>query len=71
MNLRDNQITIGELMTNSSAKALLKKEFTEVANPLMLSMARKMTLESVLNLAKGRYPQEKIQRVLSELQAMP
>ncbi|SHH85266.1 hypothetical protein SAMN02745823_01197 [Sporobacter termitidis DSM 10068] len=70
MDLQNNEITIGALISNGAAKALLKKEFPEVANPLMLQMAKKMTLASVLNLARDRYPQEKIQRVLLELQAL-
>jgi hypothetical protein len=70
MNLRDNEITIGEVIANPAAKALLKKEFPEVASPLMLSMAKKMTLAGVLELARGRYTPDKIQRVLSELRAL-
>jgi hypothetical protein len=70
MDLKNNEITVGEVITNIAAKALLKKEFPEVMNPLMLSLAKKMTLKSVLDLAKDRYPQDKIQRVLSALQAL-
>lgn len=70
MELRNNQITVGEILKNPLAKDLLKKEFPEVANPFLLSLAQNMTLASILELAKERYTQEKIDRVLAELQAM-
>lgn len=70
MNLKNNEITIGEIVSNPEAKALLKKEFPEVVNPMMLKFARNMTLGSVLALAKGRYSEEKILRALSELKSI-
>lgn len=70
MELRDNQITVGEILANPQAKALLNREFPEVANPFLLSLGRGMTLASILEIAKGRYPQEKIDRALAELQAI-
>ncbi len=70
MDLKNNQITVGEILANPQAKDLLKREFPEVANPFLLSLAHSMTLASILELAKGRYPQDRIDRVLTELQAM-
>lgn len=70
MDLRNNEITIGELISNPNAKALFKREFPEVMNPVLIQMANKMKLADVLNLAKGRYPEEKIQRALSELKSL-
>lgn len=70
MDLRNNQITVGEILKNPQAKALLNREFPEVANPFLLSLAHNMTLASILELAKNRYPQNKIDSVLAELQVM-
>lgn len=70
MDLRNNQITVGEILAYPEAKALLKKEFPEVANPFLLSLAHDMALARILELAKDRYPQEKIAEVLTRLQAM-
>ncbi len=70
MDLKNNEITVGEVISNPEAKALLKREFPEVVNPMMLLMARHMTLAAVLKLAGDRYPQDKIQKALSELQAL-
>lgn len=70
MDLKNNEVTIGEIISNPKARALLKREFPEVMNPIMLQLARNMSLGYVLNLAKGRYSQEKIDQVLSELQTI-
>lgn len=70
MDLRNNQITIGEILAYPEAKALLNREFPEVANPFLINLAQNMTLASILELAKNRYPQEKIAPVLAQLQAM-
>lgn len=70
MDLRGNQITVGEIVSSPQAKELLKREFPEIMNPLMLQMAKNMTLANVLELGKGRYPQTKIDSVLAQLQAI-
>jgi hypothetical protein len=70
VDLRNNEITIGELISNPASKALLQREFPEVMSPVLIQMAKKMKLDDVLNLAKNRYPEEKIQRVLSELRSL-
>lgn len=70
MDLRNNQITVGEILAYPEAKALLNREFPEVANPFLLNLAHNMTLASILELAKDRYPQEKITPVLAQLQAL-
>ena len=70
MDLKNNEITVGEIISNPEANALLKREFPDVMNPFMLQLARKMTLAKILDLAKDRYPQEKISRVIAELQAI-
>lgn len=67
MDLRNNEITVGEIIENPRAKALLKKEFPEVMNPIMLQFARRMTLAQILGMAKDRYTPDKINRVLGEL----
>jgi hypothetical protein len=70
MDLRNNLITVGEILNNPKAKAILTREFPELMNPLLIGMARRMTLSDVLLKAHGRYPKEKLDRVLSELRAV-
>ena len=68
MDLRGNQITIGEILQNPQAKEMLKQEFPVLFTPQILLMARGMTLSSVLRLA-GSIPTERIQRILTELES--
>ena len=69
MNLRNNQITVGELLSNPQAEALLRREFPSLFTPSLIRMARGMSLRQVLNYA-GNIPREKISRVLRELEAI-
>ena len=70
MDLRDNNITVGELLEISKARAILRREFPQFANPLTLVLARKMRLSEVLNLADGRVAPEKVRAALDELRAV-
>jgi len=67
MDLRNNLITVGEILNNPKARAILTREFPELSNPLLIAMGRRMTLTDVLMKAHGRYPKEKLDRVLQEL----
>lgn len=67
MDLRNNLITIGEILDNPKAKAILAREFPELMNPLLIAMARRKTLSDVLLMGHGRYPKEKLDRVIQEL----
>jgi len=70
VDLRNNLITVGEILENPRAKEILRLEFPELMNPLLLAMAQRMTLSDVLLKAHGRYPKEKLDRVLGELRAI-
>lgn len=69
MNLRQNQITVGEVLQNPRANALLRRELPMLfKNRMMLEMAKPLTLQQVINRAAGRIPQVKINSVLYQLQ---
>lgn len=70
MDLRNNEITIGEILTNPNAKAVLKKYLPDYSNPILLQMAKNMKLSEVLAMAQGRVEQSVIDQVLAELKAM-
>ena len=71
MNLRNGQITLGEILQNPQAKALLSREFPQFMSGMMLSMGRNMSLNQILGFAgQGNIPRSKIDRVLSELKAL-
>ena len=68
MDLKNNKIQMRELLANPTAKVILKREFSQFDNPLLLAFAGKMTLENVLELAKGKVDDEKIQNALRQLE---
>ena len=70
MNLKNLQITVGEVLRNPQARAILRREFPAVANSPMLSMANNMTLQQVLNMVRNQVPQAKINQIVKELQAI-
>ena len=68
MNLKNNKIQMSELLANPEAKAILKREFPQFDNPLLLAFAGKMTLEDVLALAKGKVEDSKLQNAIKQLE---
>jgi len=68
MNLKNNKIQMRELLANPAAKAILKREFPQFDNPLLLAFSGKMTLESVLVLAQGKVEDAKIREALKQLE---
>lgn len=67
MNLRNNNITIREILNNPTAKKLLMAELSGYVNPQMLSFASGMTLNNVLAFAKGRIEPGKVDEILVKL----
>lgn len=73
MNLRNGQITVGEILQNPRACALLKQELPQAAGLLNSPFAgayKKMPLNAALSKA-GRYlPQSRIQYLLGCLERL-
>lgn len=67
MNLRNNQITVGELMDYAPARAVFQKRFPTVLKHPMAQAARTVTLEQVIAFAGGYIPKKTIQDTLEEL----
>ncbi len=67
MNLKNNSITIGELLSNPKAKQILVREFPQYANHPLIGMAGYMPLSKVLNMASGKVPKDKLLRTIEEL----
>ncbi|MDR0863128.1 MAG: hypothetical protein LBN30_10220 [Oscillospiraceae bacterium] len=70
MDLKSGKITLGELMREPRAKALLTREFPQYDNPLTLTVARGFTLNKILDMAKGNVPQAKLDEVVAALAAL-
>lgn len=67
MNLKNNRITVGELLDYAPAKAVIQKRFPMVMRHPMVGAARTMTLEQILSAASPYIPERKLQDALSEL----
>ncbi|MFI3250647.1 MAG: hypothetical protein R3Y07_06765 [Eubacteriales bacterium] len=70
MNLRNNQITLEELMQNPKSKAVLQRRFGNLLNHPMVGMARKMSLARLAEMAKQKLPQSTIDDTIRELEAL-
>ena len=69
MDLRNGRIMMSELWENPQARAILQQEFPQFARyPMMLRMGLRMPLSRVLEYARGRVPQAKVERALQRLQ---
>ena len=68
MDLENLNITVGRLLSDQKAKSVLSREFPTLINSPVIRMYRNMPLKQVLNYAKGNVPQDKIQRIIKELE---
>lgn len=67
MDLKNYNITVGELLSNPKSKAVLKAEFPQYVNHPLVNFASYMPLKKVLDYAKGKVPQKKINKTLEKL----
>lgn len=67
MDLKHNQITVGELLDYPPARSVFQKRFPTVLKHPMAQAARTVTLEQVLAFAGGYIPKKTIQDTLEEL----
>ena len=67
MDLKRNQITVGELLDLPGARAVFQRRFPMLMKHPMLGAARTITLEQILSVAQAYVSQKKIDETLSEL----
>lgn len=70
LDLKGQKITVGEIVANPKAKALLERELNQYMTPMLLKMAKNMSLKEVLRLANGRVPQGEVDRIVRELESV-
>lgn len=70
MDLKNNKITVGELLDNPKAKELLMRDFPILNNEYLIKMARGMSLENTLELAKGLCDKDLIKKTVCDLEAI-
>ena len=67
MDLRKNQITIGELLAHPTARQVLARRFPQVVGRPIVATSGSMTLERAMKLASAYVPQKALQEALEEL----
>lgn len=67
MDLKNNRITVGELLDYAPAKAVFQKRFPAVMRHPMLGAARTVTLEQLIAVAGAYIPKRTVDETLNEL----
>lgn len=67
MDLRRNQITVGELLDNPRSRAVIQRRFPTAASTRSWERPRTVTLEQMLAFAVAYLPQKKIDEAMEEL----
>lgn len=67
MDLKNNTITLGEILKNEKAGVIIKEEFGDLMKGPLFGMAKKMSLAKILEFAKGKVDENKINEILNKL----
>ncbi len=67
MDLRNNEITLGEIMNNKDASRLIQTEFGHMLKGPLFAMAKKMSLAKIMTYADGKISKDKIEDLLLKL----
>ena len=70
MDLRRNQITIGELLAHPAARQVLARRFPQMIGRPIVMASGAMTLERAMKLAAAYVPQKALQETLEELRRL-
>ncbi len=70
MDLKNNRVTIEEIIAFPRGRALLNRNFPEMMNPFLLVIAEKMILANILKLAQGPNAQHQVDKLISDLKAV-
>lgn len=68
MNLRNQTITLGELLDNPSSKAVLEKHFGSLLSHPMIGTAKKLSLKQIISMAGNKLSPKTIEETLKELE---
>ena len=67
MDLKNYEITLGEIMKNKDAAELIQSEFGHIMKGPMFAMAKKMNLKKIITYAEGKISKDKIEEMLQKL----
>lgn len=67
MNLKNNKITVGELLDHPAARAVFQKRFPMVMKHPLLGASRTVTLDQLMSFAGTYLPKSLIEDTLEDL----
>ena len=67
MDLKNNKVTVGELIEHPGARAVLQRRSPMLMKHPVRGAARTITLEQILAVAREYVPQKKLDEALSDL----
>ena len=70
MDLRNNQITVKELLSDPAARKVLARRFPRIINLPVVKASGNLTLARVMELGTKFVPQEQIQAAWQELKRL-
>ena len=70
MDLKNNHITVRELLDNPKSRAVLERRFPQVIQMPMIAKSGSLTLERVVKLVSAYIPRQSIQETIQELQQL-
>ena len=70
MDLRNQNITVGELLDNPASRGVFQRRFGHLMKHPMVAAGRSLTLRQLAELAGAFLPQKTIQETIQELQRL-
>ncbi len=70
MDLRNQTITVAELLDNPKSKAVFQRRFGKLIQHPLVNASRSLTLKQLVEMAKVYLPPKAIQDTLRELQQL-
>ena len=70
MDLKGNRITMGELLADPGAKAVLARRFPDLVGRPIVAASRGMTVERAVRLGSAYVPKEYLLETLRELERL-
>ena len=67
MELRNNRITVGELLDDPRSRAVFQRRFSHMMRNPLVEAGRSLTLEQLISLAGAKLPRKVIEETLEEL----
>ena len=68
--IKNGEITVGEILETDGGKALLMREFPSVAKSPLLLLAKKMSLNAAVSRWGKKVSEEKIKYLITEIEKL-